>query len=165
MENEIIILQEHLEKRKNFNKSVSDEFKVHKQKNKIEQISELFNCFIQSDVAQEILNNYNNYEEKKYKEKSVDKEEINDDICINNKYYQKCKEVELEMKRIKSLNKEHIEFLLVSLLTIVFSLIGLLIFAIKGLYIIHPSIYILGIFMGIGWGATALTSLYTIGRK
>ena len=69
-------------------------------------------------------------------------------------------EVESDMRRINRLNKEHIEFVLVSFLTIFFSMIGLLIFSVNGLYLIHPSIYILGILMGIGWGSTALVSIY-----
>lgn len=73
----------------------------------------------------------------------------------------KIKEEEhMKLEKVKNLNKEHMEFLLVSFLTVVLSLIGLLIFSIKGLYFIHPSIYLLGLLMGLGWGATALMSIY-----
>ncbi|GEA33627.1 hypothetical protein [Clostridium diolis] len=69
-------------------------------------------------------------------------------------------EADMKLSKTKELNKIHIEFLVVSFITIIFSLIGLLIFSMNGFYIIHPSIYILGFFMGLGWLATAATSIY-----
>lgn len=68
---------------------------------------------------------------------------------------------EMKLNRVNQLNKVHIEFLLVSAMTIILSLIGLLVFSVNGFYIIHPSLYILGIFMGLGWGATCITSIIT----
>ncbi|EOU1463790.1 hypothetical protein C4D21_03365 [Clostridium perfringens] len=65
----------------------------------------------------------------------------------------------------RKLNKVHTEFLLISTITIIISLIGLLLFSATGFYIIHPSIYIIGILMGIGWGATCITSLIKLKRR
>ena len=36
-------------------------------------------------------------------------------------------------------------------ITLILSIIGLLIFKYSGKYILHPSLYILGVLMGIGW--------------
>lgn len=72
---------------------------------------------------------------------------------------------EMKINGIKELQKIHISFLLISSLTIIFSLVGLLVFSASGFYIIHPSIYILGIFMGLGWGATCITSIITRRRE
>lgn len=69
-------------------------------------------------------------------------------------------EADMKLNKTKELNKIHIEFLAVSFITIIFSLIGLLIFSMNGFYIIHPSIYILGLFMGLGWLATVAASIH-----
>lgn len=66
---------------------------------------------------------------------------------------------EMKINRINGINKIHIEFLMSAFIAIIISLIGLIIFSINGFYLIHPYIYILGIIMGIGWGATAITSI------
>lgn len=76
------------------------------------------------------------------------------------------KEVEkMRVGKQKELNKLHTEFLLVSATTLILSIIGLVIFAMTGKYLIHPSLYVAGAVMGIGWGVTALTSIFTTRRQ
>lgn len=55
--------------------------------------------------------------------------------------------------------KPQIEFLIVSIIILLLSILGLIIFHLMGKYLIHPSIYIAGILMGIGWLLTAIVSI------
>lgn len=68
-------------------------------------------------------------------------------------------------ERLKALRKIQTEFLTVSVVTLLASITGLIVFIATGKYIIHPSLYIVGILMGIGWGLTATTSALTSRRK
>lgn len=54
------------------------------------------------------------------------------------------------------MQKQQINFLLLSTSTIIISLIGLIVFILTGLYFIHPAFYILLFLMGLGWEATAV---------
>ncbi len=74
-------------------------------------------------------------------------------------------EYDMKLIKLQKLNKIHTEFIVTSFSTIIISLIGLLVFSATGFYFIHPTIYILGIFMGIGWGTTVVTSIYFSRRK
>lgn len=108
---------------------------------------------------------------------SVNVDQYNDKCIISEKKYKDIidkkekelleirKEYEMKLLNERKLNKVHIEFLLISTITIIISLIGLLLFSATGFYIIHPSIYIIGILMGIGWGATCITSLIKLKRR
>ncbi|MCI6276554.1 MAG: hypothetical protein MR639_07425 [Clostridium sp.] len=57
----------------------------------------------------------------------------------------------------QQLKKEILRFILVSVITLILSTAGLIIFSLTGKYIIHTSIYIAGVIMGLGWLSTALT--------
>lgn len=99
-----------------------------------------------------------------HEEKSVKSDVLNTnelDILLEKdlKYINMEKEYEMKINRIRSLNQVHIEFLLVSFITIILSLVGIIVFSVSGFYIIHPSIYMLLFIMGIGWGATAIASV------
>lgn len=108
---------------------------------------------------------------------NVNVDQYNDKCIISEKKYKDIidkkekelleirKEYEMKLLNERKLNKVHIEFLLISTITIIISLIGLLLFSATGFYIIHPSIYIIGILMGIGWGATCITSLIKLKRR
>ncbi|MDU2436130.1 hypothetical protein [Clostridium perfringens] len=118
-------------------------------------------------------------EQKSYIEsiENLNKGQYNDKCIISEKKYKDIigrkekelleirKEYEMKLLNERKLNKVHTEFLLISTITIIISLIGLLLFSATGFYIIHPSIYIIGILMGIGWGATCITSLIKLKRR
>lgn len=90
------------------------------------------------------------------------------DILVNKELVDKSySKEELEMKLFKTneLNKINVTFMLISTSLIIVSLMGLLVFSIRGSLIIHPFIFIVGILMGIGWGATAITSMIYNRRK
>lgn len=107
------------------------------------------------------------------KKKSQNNEEISVDDVLNNKKedilnsnkYMLRQAHEMEVKRIQTLNKVNLEFLITAFVTLIVSLIGLIVYAVSGLYVIHPVIYIFGVFMGIGWLATALTSIKCSNEK
>lgn len=60
----------------------------------------------------------------------------------------------------QQLKNEILRFILVSVITLILSAAGLIIFSLTGKYIIHPSIYIVGVIMGLGWLSTALTLVF-----
>lgn len=97
----------------------------------------------------------------------IKKEELeNTNMDIIHSEVENLKEAyEMKISRLNRINKIHLEFLMSAFITIIISLIGLIVFSINGFYIIHPYIYILGVVMGFGWGATAITSIYFRGKR
>lgn len=65
------------------------------------------------------------------------------------------------MKKFVSyeLVKEQLKFLYVSFAFVITSLIGMIIYYRTGLYFINPCIYLVTLLIGIGWAATAITSI------
>lgn len=124
----------------------------------IEQIEEMLHNLKERESCNEIAyDDINNEEVDRLKSEIVRLK--NEVIRLKNEIIMQREECDMKIDKIKNLNKVHLEFIFVSTFTLVISLIGLLIFGMSGFYIIHPSIYIMGIFMGIGWGATAITSI------
>lgn len=62
--------------------------------------------------------------------------------------------------KLSNIFKKQVKFLLFSFLFIAASLVGILLFSLYGFYVIHPSLYLVTLTMGIGWGATALVSIH-----
>lgn len=54
---------------------------------------------------------------------------------------------------------------IVSIFVLLFSILGLIIFHFTGVYMIHPSVYIIGLIIGIGLEATATTAIIELKRK
>lgn len=67
--------------------------------------------------------------------------------------------------KLSNLLKLQVKFLIESLLLIIFSILGLIIFFSSGKYIIHPTLYLVTLTMGTGWGLTALHSIITRDKK
>lgn len=55
--------------------------------------------------------------------------------------------------------KEQISFLLLGIVFTIVSLIGISVFYGIGYYVVHPTLYLVTLLMGIGWSATALMSI------
>lgn len=55
-------------------------------------------------------------------------------------------------------------FIITGSLTLLFGIIGLVIFSVTGWYIFHPTLYIMLVAMGLGWLSTAIASILE-GRK
>lgn len=68
-------------------------------------------------------------------------------------------EESMKLGKVKKINRAQAQFLSVSFITIVLSLIGFIIFLISKSCIINPVFFIVTLFMGIGWGATAIASM------
>lgn len=84
-----------------------------------------------------------------------------DKEIINRLYIDKIKEEEA-MKR-ELLNEIHIKqakFLFISVSLIFFSLVGFILFLSLDFVLINPAFYILLFIMGLGWGITAMTSMF-----
>lgn len=80
------------------------------------------------------------------------------------RYKQLLTEKEEELMRKDAINQmksKQTEFILLSTGTILLSFIGFIIFYTTGFYIVHPSLYLVILMMGIGWLATAITSVCT----
>lgn len=70
------------------------------------------------------------------------------------------KVVRAETDKLKRIFRKQVNFLLSSFLLIVASLVGMILFYLFDFYIIHPTIYLVTLAMGIGWCATAIVSIY-----
>lgn len=63
------------------------------------------------------------------------------------------------VNKIHRVKIEQIKFLLSGVFLMISALIGLNVFYRTGYYIIHPTIYLVMILMGVGWSATAIVSI------
>ena len=82
------------------------------------------------------------------------------DIVKFTKETQEIEEViKVEKRKIFDILMEQINFLLLSLFTVIFSLAGMAIYYTVGFYFIHPLTYLVVLLMGIGWSATAIVSI------
>lgn len=85
----------------------------------------------------------------------------NDKEIINKIYIDKIKEEEA-MKReiINEIHIKQVKFLLLSVSLTVLSLVGFILFLSLDFVFINPALYILLFIMGIGWGTTAVASIF-----
>ena len=89
-----------------------------------------------------------------------------EDLCI---HYGFKTSQELEMEKMVEEHNKRLSFkrsvkrfIVIGASVFIISLIGLLIFAMSDFYIIHPSIYIMGIFIGLGWFLTGMSIIKRI---
>lgn len=92
-----------------------------------------------------------------------------EDLCIH--YGLKTK-LELEMEREVYEHNKRLSFktkvkgfIITGVSTFVISLIGLIAFAVADFYIIHPSIYIMGTFIGLGWLLTGMSIIKRMQKR
>lgn len=84
-------------------------------------------------------------------------------ICINaiDDIDSQLREVKINMSLYKlvEIYDRQIKFLLFSLSFVIMSLVGIILYNRSGYYIIHPTIYLLTLLMGLGWTCTAIGSI------
>lgn len=66
---------------------------------------------------------------------------------------------DIMLKKASSIKKVHVEMISISAILVLICIIGFSVFSSSGIYLIHPSLYLFGIIMGLGWGATAIASV------
>lgn len=79
-------------------------------------------------------------------------------ILVNN-IIEHNKEVYKGGRSMDKIRKEQMVLLRNGLIAIVLSIIGFVVFHMKGLYLVHPTLYIFTFIMGLGWSSTAVYSI------
>jgi len=67
--------------------------------------------------------------------------------------------INMSLYKLVEMYDRQIKFLLFSLSFVIMSLVGIILYYRSGYYIIHPTIYLLTLLMGLGWTCTAIGSI------
>jgi len=67
----------------------------------------------------------------------------------------------MERQKMILVFRKQTNFFLVSMITLFLSFVGFFVYYRTGMYFLHPFLYVIVSLMGIGWGSTAIASIYT----
>ena len=125
-----------------------------------EQMIELMNKLsVCRDTIAADLEKENMYNKNNNISKSLNSNEVN---IIIKEYDENDKLREgfnMRIKLLNDINRVHLGMILSAVVLIILALLGLLLYSNNLFCMIHPLIYVVCLFMGIGWGVTALVSI------